>query len=292
MNASSLCAPAVIRGGKPLRIGVHPTNLHLLLATRWEGAFHDLDIEFVRYANGRESAALLAAGEIDLCGTSSTVPIFAASTGLDVTFLAASAQRRRDGALVVLSDSPIQSMQDLAGKTVGLARGSFQTYLLARALEKSGLNLNDVTMCDVLPAEGLAALQQARIDALVTLAPYQDYALTTGNMRLLHGSDALIPNRSVFWTTRAKKIGTYTLARFFEGLERLSREIPQNVAQAAYILAADDTSQGLRRAWQRAIVARDWSIHHINTTILHELQEEADVLFAHHVLDQQVNLLA
>lgn len=292
MNVSSLPIPAIIKGKRPLRIGVHPANLHLVLASRWEGTFPNIAVEFIRYANGRDSAALLATGEIDICGTSSTVPIFAAANGQDVTFLAASAQRRRDGALVVSTDSDIMTVQDLAGKTIGLAEGSFQTYLLAKALEKEGLNLNDVITRDVLPAEGLAALQQAQLDALITFAPYQDYALTTGTMRLLQGSEALIPNRSVFWTTRAQAIGAYTIASFFDGLERLGRDIPHNIDQAAYILATDDTSPGLRRAWHKAIVARNWSIHHINTTILRELQDEADALFRHHVLKHQVNLLA
>lgn len=275
----------------PLRIGVHPANLHLTLAAAWDMQFDSLDVEFVRYDGGSQSADVLSLGQIDVCGTSSPQPLFAAAKGLDVILLAASAPRRLDGSIVVRADSPVWSLQDLVGRKIGLAQKSFQIYLLVQALEKAGLNLDDITICDVMPGAGLAVLQQGSIDALVTLAPYQDYAMTIGNMRLLEGSEALIPNRSIFWTLGERQLSAYARASFFDGLERLGREVPQDVARASYILAADAAGSVLRKSWQRAILARDWSIHHINTTILRELQDEADILFRHGVLERSIDLM-
>ena len=40
-----------------LQIGVHPNNLHLLLAQYWPGAFPDLDVAFVPYAEGRDTGS-------------------------------------------------------------------------------------------------------------------------------------------------------------------------------------------------------------------------------------------
>ena len=47
-----------------LKIGVHPSNLHLTLAQHWPGAFPDVDVTFVTYPEGRDTGRQLAEGRI------------------------------------------------------------------------------------------------------------------------------------------------------------------------------------------------------------------------------------
>src|SRR4051794_8940459 len=98
-----------------LRVGVHPNNLHLLLAQHWPGAFSALDAAFVPYPEGRDTGRLLAAGQFDLGGTGSTPPIIAQVSGLDVIYVAASAPRPANGAILVRNDASIKTVPDLAG---------------------------------------------------------------------------------------------------------------------------------------------------------------------------------
>ena len=274
-----------------LRVGVNASNFHLTLASAWDLDFGNIDVEFISYSAGRNSAELLRSGEIDICGTSSTQPLLAADTGLDVMYVAASAQRRLDGSVVVPAHSSFWSLRDLAGCTIGLACNSFQMYLLVEALEKEKLTLNDITLYDLMPGEGLSVLRQKKIDALVTLAPYQEYALAEGNIRVLEGSKALIPNRSVFWTLKKKNLGAYTLASFFDAMEYLGVSIHNDVARAASILAAGDTNSSFKKAWRKAIVERDWTIHRINKIVLQELQDESDMLFRNGILKTHINII-
>ncbi|MBL0932180.1 MAG: ABC transporter substrate-binding protein, partial [Alphaproteobacteria bacterium] len=127
-----------------LRIGVHPNNLHLTLAAKWPAGFEGVEPVYVPYAEGRETGRRLAAGEIDVGGTGSTPPIRDQAAGLDVRYLAASAPRPENGAIVVAPGSALAGIRDLAGRRVGLIDGSFHTYLLARVLEAADLTVADV----------------------------------------------------------------------------------------------------------------------------------------------------
>ncbi|MGO7976164.1 ABC transporter, partial [Rhizobium ruizarguesonis] len=59
------------------------------MARLWPGAFADMQPIFVSYAEGRDTAALLESGEIDIGGTGSTPPIEADMRGLGVEYIAA-----------------------------------------------------------------------------------------------------------------------------------------------------------------------------------------------------------
>lgn len=95
-----------------MKIGVHPNNLHLRLARLWPGAFKQFDPEFVTYREGRDTAALLEKGDIHFGGTGSTPPIEADARGLSAIYIAASAPRPANGAILVRRDSPIRAAAD------------------------------------------------------------------------------------------------------------------------------------------------------------------------------------
>jgi len=96
----------------------------------------------VTYREGRDTAALLEKGDIHFGGTGSTPPIEADARELSAVYIAASAPRPANGAILVRRDSPIRSAADLSGKRISLIDGSFHTYLLARSLEGAGLSLS------------------------------------------------------------------------------------------------------------------------------------------------------
>jgi len=155
----------------PLRIGAHPSNLHLTLAQHWPGAFSALDAQFVSYAEGRDTGRQLAEDQIDVGGTGSTPPILSQVAGLDVLYVAASAPRPANGGILVAKRSSINSVKDLAGKKIALLDGSFHTYLLARVLEDEGLSLKDVVRVERAPVPSRDALIAGKVDAWVAMAP-------------------------------------------------------------------------------------------------------------------------
>lgn len=273
-----------------MRIGVHSSNLHLMLARAWPGAFEALNPRFVYYGDGRETASLLADGEIDFGGTGSTPPVSAEAAGLDVVYVAASAPRPANGGIFVRADSDIAGLADLRGGRVALVDGSFHNYLLARSLEEAGLGLRDVESLDVEPADSLPALLEGRVDAWVAMAPRLEQASERKNLRLLARCGSIIPNRSVFWTIAGRGLDAGKRAYIAAELARIGREVAAAPRLAAGRMVATGTAEADADAWERVIRARDFSVIAADATILAEQQEEADTLHRHGYLPRPVRI--
>jgi sulfonate transport system substrate-binding protein len=275
-----------------LRVGVHPNNLHLLLAQHWPGAFSALNAAFVSYPEGRDTGRLLAEGQFDLGGTGSTPPIIAQVSGLDVIYVAASAPRPANGAILVQKNSFIKTVSDLAGRRIALLDGSFHTYLLARVLEVEGLALKDVTRVELAPIPSRAALAAGDVDAWIAMAPHLGEALASGKVRELLPCGAAIPNRSVFWTIAQRNLTPERIDAFTAELIRVGKEIAHDHDRAARILSDRKIGGVDLPAWRRAIASRDWTIVPAGEDVIAEQQDEADTLFRHGELARRIALKA
>lgn len=273
-----------------MRIGVHSSNLHLMLARSWPGAFAELKPKFVFYEDGRLTAGLLAAGEIDFGGTGSTPPISAEADGLDVVYIAASAQRPANGAIFAAAGSDIRTVADLAGRRVALVDGSFHNYLLARSLESAGLGLRDVETLDIDPAESLPALLDGRVDAWVAMAPRLEKALRRDDLHLVARSGSIIPNRSLFWTVTARGLDSPTRAYIAEELQRIGRAVAAEPRLAAERLAATGAADADVDAWEQVVRSRDFSVAPAGEAVLAEQREEAETLHRHAYLVRFVDI--
>lgn len=262
------------------RIGHHPNNLHLRLASLWPGAFAAMKAEFVGYFEGRDTAAKLARGDFDVGGTGSTPPILAAASGLSVTYLAASAPRPANGAILVSKTSDLETIGDLKGKTVALVDGSFLTYFLARQLEEAGLKLPDIKRLDMTPELSRNGLRSGQISAWIAMAPHLEQSLVSGEFRVLAHCGNLIPNRSLFWTIGDRQLSEEMRSDFTGELQRLGQEITADPEKAAALLSVS-SDESVRRAWTRVVSERNWQVIAADAALLREQQAEADTLFAH-----------
>lgn len=262
------------------RIGYHPNNLHLRLASLWPKAFSSMQAEFVPYPEGRDTGIKLANGEFDIGGTGSTPPILAAASGMTVTYAAASSPRPANGAILIDKTSGMAAMSDLKGKSVALVDGSFLTYFLAKRLEEADLTLNDITRIDILPTPSREALRNGEVAAWVAMAPHLEQSLGSGEFQVLAHCGDLIPNRSVFWTIGERGLSKDTLDTFAGELQRLGAEIAADPEKASALLSADG-SETERRAWTRVVTERNWTVIAADTLVLREQQAEADTLFKH-----------
>lgn len=262
------------------KIGHHPNNLHLRLASLWPGAFAEMKAEFVGYLEGRDTAEKLVRGDFDIGGTGSTPPILAAASGISVSYLAASATRPANGAILVSKASNLESIGDLKGKTVALVDGSFLTYFLARQLEEAGLKLTDVQRLDLTPELSRDELKAGRASAWIAMAPYLEQSLVSGEFRVLAHCGDLIPNRSLFWTIRERRLSEEMKSDFAAELRRLGQEITADPEKAAALLSVK-SDESVRRAWTRVVSERNWQVVAADAALLREQQAEADTLFDH-----------
>lgn len=263
-----------------LKIGYHPNNLHLQLASIWPSAFSGMKPEFVGYIEGRETAQRLWKGEFDISGTGSTPPVLAAASGLSVRYAAASAPRPANGAILVSPSSGINTVADLKGKPVALVDGSFLTYFLAKRLEEVGLRLTDVERRDILPVASRDALRDGTVAAWIAMAPHLEQSLVNDTFRILSHCGNLIPNRSTFWTVQDRGLSRETLNEFAHALEQLGHEIAADPEKAAALLSSSG-EEAQRRAWTRIVSERNWQTNAADEHLIREQQAEADTLFAH-----------
>ncbi|WP_097914504.1 MULTISPECIES: ABC transporter substrate-binding protein [Streptomyces] len=267
-----------------ITIGVHASNpslYHLYHLTRHGFAQQELEplgesVAFHPYSNGVRTGELLSRGVIDFGGTGSTPPVTAQAAGHDLVYTAVSAPRPEHGALLVPEDSPLRTAADLKGRTVHLAIGSWQTHLIAKALDDAGLSYADDITAERSTENSEQLLRTGAVAAWVAQGPQLAAARRTGGLRTLIRTGDVITDRSVFFTRRAL---AEERPEIIEALTRALRRADDWAAahprDAARIASAD--LGGTVDDWESALSALPWRIEEVGDAFLAEQQEAADI---------------
>ncbi|MBO0914492.1 ABC transporter substrate-binding protein [Streptomyces laculatispora] len=267
-----------------LTIGVHSSNpslYHLYHLSRLGFAQEELaplgeTVVFHPYTNGVRTGELLTRGVIDFGGTGSTPPITAQAAGHDIVYTAVSAPRPEHGALLVPEDSPVRAVADLKGSTVHLAIGSWQTHLIAKALDDAGLSYAD----DITAVRSNDASEQlvrtGEIAAWVAQGDRLAAARRTGGLRTLIRTGDVISDRSVFFTRRdLAESRPEVIEALTRALRRADEWAAAHPRQAAEIASAD--LGGSADDWETALESLPWTIEPVTDAFIAEQQEAADI---------------
>ncbi|WGF90905.1 ABC transporter substrate-binding protein [Marinivivus vitaminiproducens] len=130
----------------------------------------------------------LKAGAIDI-GSAADSPTVSAIAGASrIKAVAGWSNGGKGRFILVPQDSPIGSLEDLAGRTLSpTTRGSVAHYLVVGALKKAGLTTDEVTLAFLSPVDATAALSAGSIDAWGTWGVYAARAIGQGARILLSG---------------------------------------------------------------------------------------------------------
>jgi sulfonate transport system substrate-binding protein len=155
-----------------LRVGDQKGGSHALLTAA--GGLNDTPYK-VRWSEFTSGPALLEAvnsGAVDIGGVGNTPPLFAAAAGSDITAVYSNTTTGSVDNILVPKGSPIDSVEDLKGKTVALTEGSSANYHLLAQLQRHGLSYDDVEVHDLEPPDALAAFTSGNVDAWAIWDPY------------------------------------------------------------------------------------------------------------------------
>ncbi|MFD6099879.1 ABC transporter substrate-binding protein [Nocardiopsis flavescens] len=221
-------------------------------------------------------------GGYDFIGTGFTPPITAQGHGLDVVYAAVSGPRVENGRLLVKADSDIRTLDDLRGRRVGIAHGSWQTTLLLFALERAGLTWKDVVPVDTGVNAGHLFLDGG-IDAWVGAYPGLKAVEEQVETRDLVATDGLFSHRSLWFTRRDfAEERTGELAAIVNALQESDAWIGANPREAAEIFAADARERGNPDtdpdAWEHALRTRPFGLNPVTEEFVAEQQHAADLL--------------
>lgn len=281
--------------GREVRIGYQKGSSNLLVLKAQDLLPPVLEplgytITWTEFQAGVPLLEALNAGALEFGTTGAPPPIFAQAAGADLIYAAAATPSPLEEGILVPQDSPIQTVADLAGKKVAVAKGSSANAFLAYALEGAGLAWDDVEATWLLPADAKAAFDGGSVDAWAIWDPYAAVAEDTSNARsIADGATANHTNRSFYLASRAFATDhAEALAGIISALEisdAWAGAHPEEVADQV----ADET--GIDVATQLKVEQRStYGIDPITPEIIAEQQALADMFLELGLLPEKVDI--
>ena len=160
-----------------------------------------VSVKWAEFQFGPPLLEAVNAGAIDFGTTGEAPPIFAQAASEKLAYIANDPPSPKAEAVLVKKDSPIQTLADLKGKNIAVAKGSNAHYLLVKALEKGGVSYSDVTISFLAPADGRAAFESGKVDAWSVWDPFFAGAEAAG-ARVLSTGEGIVENHQFFLTSR------------------------------------------------------------------------------------------
>ena len=132
-----------------------------------------LNVTIRNYVSGLAAVDGLLKGEVDIATAADFVLVGKAIESESVcTF--ATVSKFSSEYIVVRTDRDISNASDLAGKKIGVSLGTVAEFMLGRFLELNNVQLSQVSLVDVLPAETPNALANGTVDAVIAWQPHID----------------------------------------------------------------------------------------------------------------------
>ncbi|MGG1129406.1 aliphatic sulfonate ABC transporter substrate-binding protein [Bacillus amyloliquefaciens] len=180
---------------KEIRIGIQQSLSPLLIAKEkgwFEEAFKKdgIKVKWVEFQSGPPQFEGLAADKLDFSQVGNSPVISGQAAGIDFKEIGLSQDGLKANGILVNKGSGIQSLKELKGKKIAVAKGSSGFDFLYKALDKAGLSADDVTIIQLQPDEAVSAFENKSVDAWSIWEPY--LSIET----LQHGAEILANGES------------------------------------------------------------------------------------------------
>jgi NitT/TauT family transport system substrate-binding protein len=175
--------------GEPIRLGYSawPGWFPLRVAEE-QGLFEQagVEVELVWFDDYLASLTALSAGELD--GNTQTLndTLVGVSAGDEQVAVVVNDNSAGNDAIIV--DESIDTIEDLAGKTIGAEPGVVDHFLLLQGLDSVGLAEDDVDFQGLPTADAAAAFSSGQFDAVGVFAPFTLQALERPGSKVLFDS--------------------------------------------------------------------------------------------------------
>ncbi|MDG1470490.1 MAG: ABC transporter substrate-binding protein [Ascidiaceihabitans sp.] len=141
-----------------------------MLASKASGAYDEalgMTVNWVSFETGTAMSAAMASGDVQLSVSQGVPPfVVAASGGQDIQVLDVAVSYSDNDNCVIAAGLEIDadSAGELAGKKVAVPLGTAAHYGFLRQMDHFGVALDSLTIVDMAPPEGAAALGQGAVD--------------------------------------------------------------------------------------------------------------------------------
>lgn len=140
------------------------------LAAKADGAYEEalgMDVNWVSFETGTAMSAAMASGDVQISVSQGVPPfVVAASAGQPLQVIDVAVSYSENDNCVVATELEIDkdSASELAGKKVAVPIGTAAHYGFLRQMDYFGVDLSSLTVVDMPPTDGAAALAQGEVD--------------------------------------------------------------------------------------------------------------------------------
>jgi len=293
LAAAAAPSRSFAQGAKQVRIGFQKYGKLVLLKSRGslEPKLKALgySVTWTEFQFGPPLLEAINVGSIDFGNTGETPPVFAQAAGAPIRYVAYEPPAPKGEAILVPKASPVQSVAELRGRKVAVAKGSNAHYLLVKALEKAGLKYDDITPAYLAPADALAAFDHGSIDAWSIWDPYQSAAQATLGAKVLTDGTGTAPNTQ-FYLASQKFVETErpVLDLLLAELRDIDSWAKSDIHAVAEQLS---TSVGLPvPVLEVALARQSYGIKPIDASVLADQQQLADTLYRLKLIPREVRV--
>jgi sulfonate transport system substrate-binding protein len=175
--------------GVTLQVGDQKGGTEALLRAADALANLPYKIAFSTFTSGPPQIEALTAGKIDFAVTGNTPPVFGAAANSKTRVVSVWDGAAAGEQILVRPDSSINSVRDLRGKTILVAKGSAAHANALEHLADVGLRPKDVKLVFLQPADALSAFANGQGDAWVIWEPYTAQANLTLKVRSIGSAE-------------------------------------------------------------------------------------------------------
>mgnify|MGYP000844113721 FL=1 len=286
--------PAAESAVKTLTIGFQKSSLNLLIAKQqkiYEQEFPGAKIEWREFPAGPQMLEALAVGAVDFGAVGNTPPIFAQAADKPLSYVGYEVVPANSQAILIPTNSRIQSIADLKGKRIAVQKGSSAHELLAKVLQKAGLSWSDIQPIWLPPADARAAFDKGAIDAWSIWEPYLSTTELKGHAKSLIDGRAF-PTTYSFYIGNPRFIQQHPDAaqKVLDGLNKADQWFVQHQDQGLSIYAQ---STGLDTQVAKAVLdkrAKPSPIQPINAEVTQAQQQIADLFQQVQLIPKTINV--
>ncbi len=288
------CGNGGAEEAKKVNLGIQQTLSPLWVAKEkgWlDEAFEEIGVEvaWTEFQSGPPQFEGIAAGKLDITEVGNTPPISGQAAGIDFKEVALLSKGLRSNAILVPEDSAIKSVADLAGKKVGVAKGSSAFGLLYFALENEGVDPSSVEIIQLQPDEAQPAFENGTLDAWATWEPCISHQTVGQGARVLvDGEDVKAPSPMLtIARTELVEGNPQFIETYLEVYVKASKWVQDNPEEAVQFFAELKSLDP--KVVESVLANTPYEPHVISEEYIAGQQRAADLLHELKVIDKEID---
>lgn len=195
---------------------------------------HGVDVEVVNFQSGVEALQAAAAGQVDIT-TAADVPTSAALTRTPTLRVVADGSRWEGSRIIARRSAGINTVEDLAGRSIGTPLGTSAAYFISNALAANNI---EATLVQVAPSAIVTAITQSNVDAVSIFQPYQAQSVQALGNDAVELTGGTYNQHSLFIATEtARSAKGEAITAFFAALADAGTKLSQQDSAAVDAVA-------------------------------------------------------